>query len=1669
MHFGIGQAGWRLGILLLCGLAGPVLVQAQAQAQAQAPRAEARPTMIRVVMDDNYPPFIFRDSAGKVQGILVDTWALWEARTGIAVTLRAMDWAKAQQVMQAGEADVIDTIFLTEPRKRLYDFSAPYAKLDVPIFFHQSIGGIVNADSLKGFTVGVKDGDACIDVLRKQGIESMREFISYSSVIAAAGAGEVRVFCVDKPPALYLLNQMGIEKEFRHTLPLYTGEFHRAVRKGNSALLNVVEDGFAGITAAESRQIEQKWYGAAIEGPAAWPYARFAAYVVLAALLVAMALVAWNLALRRNVRAKTTALSNSVEALGDAKRAAEHALAQLSATFAAIPDLLFEMGLDGTYYDFHSSSAESLAAPADVLIGTTVSEVLPADAAEITMSALQEANANGKSRGKQIKLRLPDGERWFELSVARKPVESGKEPRFIVISRDITERKLADLTLQTRENRYRSLVEWSPDAIGVHRGGKLIYVNPAVIRLLGARTAEELLGKPILDFVHPDFHQAVLTRTGDNLARGLNVPMAEMRFFRLDGAVIEVEVQSTPIDFDGTPAIHTVLHDITARKQAEKALGASEARYLTILNASPDNITITDMQGRVRMVSPAGLTMVGYEGDTDVLGRPITDFLVAGDRDRALAHISRLYKGIPSSPDEYRGLRRDGSTFDVEANFDFIRDSNGQPDGMVFVIRDITERKAAEVKMLRVSRLYEALSECNQAIVRCSSDAELFPQICIDAVKFGGMKMACIGLVDEGSRQIRSVASFGDGTDYLRDVNVTVNAEEARGRGPTGTAIRENRAVWCQDFHDDPLTAPWQERAASVGWAASAALPLHRFGVVIGALTIYAGEVNAFDADVRKLLQDMALDISFALDSYARDAARKTAEEALRESEAFNLAILDSVTAEIAVLDGNGVIIAVNQPWRRFGQENGAEAGQAGPHADVGANYLAASRTADGGMGDDARAACEGIEAVLAGRLPKFRMEYACHSPQAQRWFSMNVTPFGLLGRGAVVAHADITKRKISELVLQQTNERFRNLVDSTDGIVWEADATTFVFSFVSSNAERLLGYPVEDWLQPGFWASHIHPDDRDQAVQYCAACTGRIEDHEFEYRFIARDGRAVWMTDIVKVIADAGKPHWLRGLMVDITERKRAETEVRARSRAMEQSPASIVITDREGTIEYVNPRFEDVTGYSSAEAVGGNPRMLQSAMTPPEVYRQMWAVITAGGEWRGELCNRRKNGELFWEFVAISGITDEKGEIERYIAVKEDITERKRAEVAHAELEAQLRESQKMQAIGTLAGGIAHDFNNILATILGNTELARQDIGPDSQARESLREIDKAASRARDLVQQILSFSRRQPTRLTLLSLAPVVEESVRLLRATLPARIVIEKQVDAALPAVLADANQIQQVLINLGTNAIQAMPELPGRIAIRLDTVMLDAAMADAEPALRALYERRPGLTVRLIVSDDGMGMDADTLGRVFEPFFTTKPVGEGTGLGLSVVHGIVKAHEGVIVADSQAGKGAQFTIYLPVAEHQAAAPTPDVAAAAQAPNVRGSKHILYIDDDESLVFLVKRLMQRQDYVVSGFTDQREALDALRANPAAFDLVVTDYNMPGMSGLDVAREVRAIRADLPVAVASGFIDETLRAQAAGAGVRELIFKANAVEDLCDAFVRLAQAAWDESNDG
>lgn len=374
-------------------------------------------------------------------------------------------------------------------------------------------------------------------------------------------------------------------------------------------------------------------------------------------------------------------------------------------------------------------------------------------------------------------------------------------------------------------------------------------------------------------------------------------------------------------------------------------------------------------------------------------------------------------------------------------------------------------------------------------------------------------------------------------------------------------------------------------------------------------------------------------------------------------------------------------------------------------------------------------------------------------------------------------------------------------------------------------------------------------------------------------------------------------------------------------------------------------------------------------------------------------------------------------------------------------AQLEAQFRQAQKLEAVGQLAGGIAHDFNNILAVILGNAEAAIADTDPSHPARASLEEIQLASNRGKDIVQQLLTFCRLKPQDRHVISIEPVVAEATKFLHATIPSEVEIVLALEAGVPPVRADATQIQQVIFNLCTNAWHALEEQPGRIDIRLQTVTLDAAAA------RLLAGLRPGRFACLSISDTGKGMDAAMLQSIFDPFFTTKAPGKGTGLGLSVVQGIVAAHDGAITVESQPGHGTTFHVYLPAAD--AVIPDSRMAPATSESQGQG-QHVLFLDDEEALVRLGKRTLERLGFRVTGFTHAAAAVQAFRANPGQFDVVITDLNMPGASGMVVARELLTVRPDLPVLLCSGHVTDRVREEAHSAGIRHVLYKPNTMEE-------------------
>jgi PAS domain S-box-containing protein len=506
---------------------------------------------------------------------------------------------------------------------------------------------------------------------------------------------------------------------------------------------------------------------------------------------------------------------------------------------------------------------------------------------------------------------------------------------------------------------------------------------------------------------------------------------------------------------------------------------------------------------------------------------------------------------------------------------------------------------------------------------------------------------------------------------------------------------------------------------------------------------------------------------------------------------------------------------------------------------------------------------------------------------------------------------------------------------------------------------------------------------------------------------------------------------------LAESTEKLRAEMSARLRLvAAVEQAGEGVAITNPEGLIDYVNPAFERISGIGWEEILGKN---YYEILADENLKKKIQSSVGRDETWSGRVNRRKKDGQSFALDVTLSPIRDGSGAVINYLAMERDVTQELR-------LEQHLRQMQKVEALGTLAGGIAHDFNNILNPIFINTELVLLDAPPGSPMRPPLQLVLEAAERGKNLVKQIITFSRQKEHEAKPLKAEPLIKEALKFLRASLPSTVEIREKIRRETGFILADPTQIHQVVMNLCGNAAYAMREKGGVLEVSLAEVEADADMARLHPDLR------PGPYLRLTVSDTGAGMTREVMERVFDPFFTTKKPGEGSGMGLSVVHGIVRKGKGAITVYSEVGKGSTFNVFFPRVEDEA----PSLKVSSQ-PIARGRERILLVDDEEVQVQSIRNMLERLGYAVAARNDSVEALALFRKDPRAFDLVITDQTMPQMTGVRLAEEVMRIRPDMPVVLCTGF-SETVDADGVKAsGICQFLMKPFSAREMAETIRR------------
>ncbi|MBI1753142.1 MAG: PAS domain S-box protein [Acidobacteria bacterium] len=886
-------------------------------------------------------------------------------------------------------------------------------------------------------------------------------------------------------------------------------------------------------------------------------------------------------------------------------------------------------------------------------------------------------------------------------------------------------------------------------------------------------------------------------------------------------------------------------------------------RFEWLMREANDIIFLTDSEGRILEANLQAEACYGYSRE-EWLRMNVLDLRVPESRQvgRDLFGMTKAHRSLRF---ESIHCRKDGSTFPVEVSAR-VRPLEGDLRVIAF-IRDITERRAQEAEIRKMAQLYEALSQVNQAIVWSPTREALFDKICEVMVEFGRCDMVWIGLQESESQRVQVVASHGDDSGYLDCLKVECGGGPGGG-SPEGQAIQQGMAYVENHFLATGEGGPWREEASASGFRSVAAFPIRRSGAVFGSIAFYAKQAGFFGTPEVALLEEAAMDISFAIDHLALEDARRSTEVALLESERLLM------------------------------------------------------------------------EAQEAGRVGTYTWLI-----QEDQWRS---SPF----------------------------------------------------------LDRIFGIGPEYPRDLAGWMGIVAPEFRHEMGAYVAGIIHRRERFDLDYPIVrASDGARRWVHGQGDIHRDGqDQPVVMVGIIQDITERKAAEQSVRKISVALEQSPLSIIITNPLGVIEYVNPAFTAVTGYSAEEAIGQTPRILKSPNTPKDAYRKMWETLTRGEVWVGEFENIKKSGELFHERATIAPVRDESGALVSYIAIKEDITREKRQEEERRSLELQLHQSQKLESLGSLAGGVAHDMNNVLGAILGLASALREKADPFAQEARSLDTIVTACMRGRGVVKGLLYFAKKDLQEERAIDLNGLVREMSQLLSHTTLKRIQLKLDLQEGLGRLRGDPGALSHALMNLCVNAMDAMPG-GGTLSIRTGP--------------------GPDGGLALSVRDTGEGMQPEVLAKAVEPFFTTKPVGKGTGLGLSMVYGTMKAHDGTFQLASQPGQGTEATLAFPASRVEAPAPVVEALPAASPSGPEGLR-ILLVDDDELIRESVAPLLEVLGHGVSTAPGAEYAIRLLETG-LKVDLVVLDMNMPGMSGAEALPKILALRPGQRVLMATGYSDQ------------------------------------------
>jgi two-component system cell cycle sensor histidine kinase/response regulator CckA len=1145
-----------------------------------------------------------------------------------------------------------------------------------------------------------------------------------------------------------------------------------------------------------------------------------------------------------------------------------------------------------------------------------------------------------------------DDVRAIHLNVNATPVRDreGSIIAAVATYADITARRKALAALRQSEERYRSLVDLSPDAIMVHAKGRIIFVNPAAVQLFGATVRSDLVGQPIMDRFHPDYRGTVQERI-KAVRSGGNVGPQEEVILRLDGEAVEVEAVGGAIMYQGRPAVQSILRDITERKRAREALRAAKANLEALIQASPLGIVHMDRRGAIQNCNPAMERIFGWRTE-ELLGR-FLPVVSKAKRKEVQNSIQRVLQGEPFTGEEMRARRKDGAWIDVSISAAPMYDESGEAAGIVGLAEDITARKLAEAALAKSRAEFEAIfNSISDAIIFADQERRII--LANPAVKtvFGYEPGELIGKnaemfhVNKADYESTREQYFGPG-DRVKPARFEITYRR-----------RDGRLVSAET-----LASPVKDAQ----------------GNLLGAVGIHR-------------------DIT----------ASKVAEAALNESQRHTAMLadfLENSSQPFVVVFLDGRMGMFNEAFLQLMGYSQRELSRLNWQTD-----LTPPEWRE-------REAAQLEELQRTGRAVRYEKEF-----RRKDGSRVPVELFVHVRREEntqpiyFVFITDITAWKAAEAALEQERQRLYDLLDALPAFVSLHDER-HTLRFANRRLREAFGETAGRFCYEIFY--------KQQAP--CDGCpTGSVINTQtaFEWERTTDDGRTLQIFKYPFRDTD-GTPCVLT-LALDISARKQAEnalkeSEERFRQLAENIDDAIMLASGDWKRVHYINPAYERLWGRTCASLYEAPHSWLEGVERDDLEEVKAALKKRMGGDFSEKefppFRIRRPDGAVRWIAARFFPIRDEAGETYRIAGIAADITERKEVEAVMRWREEHLRQTAKMEAVGRLAGGVAHDFNNLLTVISGYGELLLADLKEAEQGRQQVQAILKAADQASAVTRQLLAFSRKQVLQPQILDLNVLIHNLVEMFSRLVDENIMISTRLGPDLGAIKADPGHMEQVIMNLVLNALDAMPQ-GGTLSIV--TGNLEVTSEDG----RRYPEITPGNYVAVAVSDTGIGMSREVLSHIFEPFFTTKERDKGTGLGLSMAYGIIKQSGGHIRVESGPGKGSSFRIYLP---RVARARKPVAAATPALPDTQGSGTILLVEDEEGVRHVVERILRLKGYSVLTARDGQEALQMGRDHPDPIDLLLTDVAMPVMGGRELAENLVPVHPEMRILFMSGHTED------------------------------------------